>query len=69
MKKDRCRAELDATRTVSAASQTSLTGGQSLISSLTQEVESLKVIIDLRNDEISQLKQSSAEIRTQVLNK
>jgi len=36
------------------------------VSTLTQEVESLKVVVDLRNAEISQLKQSNAEVQQQA---
>ena len=36
------------------------------VSTLTQEIESLKVVIDMRNAEISQLKQSNAELEKQV---
>jgi len=40
--------------------------GQTSVSTLTQEVESFKVVIDLRNTEISQLKQSNAELKKEV---
>jgi len=39
---------------------------QSVISTLTQEVESLKVVVDMRNAEIARLKQSNAELEQQV---
>jgi len=37
------------------------------ISTLSQEIDSLKVVLDLRNSEISELKQSKAELKKQVI--
>jgi len=58
------------------ASQTSVVGSQgeketkcdslAAVSTLTQEVESLKVVVDLRNTEISQLKQTIADLQKQA---
>jgi len=53
-------------QTVSASQTSLVAGGQSQVSTLTHEVESLKVVIDLRNEEISQLKQSKADLQKQV---
>jgi len=50
-----------------SAPETSFVEIQSQVSTLTQEVESLRVVVDLRNQEICHLKQSNAELQQQVL--
>ena len=37
------------------------------VDALSQEIESLKVVVDLRNAEICQLKQSNGELQKQVI--
>jgi len=63
---------------MSVASQTSLVGAgcgnrettsdslSATVETLTRDVESHKVVIDLRNAEISQLKQANTELQKQV---
>jgi len=68
------QAKAESRRSIMSASQT-VGGGSDMemdchsssdMSALTEEVESLKVVVDLRNDEIFQLKQSNAELKKQV---
>ena len=65
----------NAQQRTASASQTSVVGGKNeiidvklkAVDALSQEIESLKVVVDLRNAEICQLKQSNGELQKQVI--
>jgi len=67
VKNKRRKAESKASQTDGGCSKMEMKCHSSTdVSRLSQEIESLKVVIDFRNAEISQLKQSNAELEQQA---